>query len=173
MAVAPFFITDTQLGGVQAGSPASQSQAPALLRISTFRLAVSQGGRCWRSGHGQLDNLIKLFPRSVAVAQEWARHNERGAERGCRTTQAEITGSLPITGKPNRGAGWGGGGKHLSVSVDSGGGQASPRLTGDSGGAHYASPELSGAIDRYGGGGGPPGTDHYAARPGVCFAHRR
>lgn len=54
----PFFITDTQTGSPQPRTLASQSD-PSSAVCKHLPLSVSKGGRCWRSGHGQLDNLIK------------------------------------------------------------------------------------------------------------------
>lgn len=54
----PFFIPDTQMGSPQPRTLASQS-APSSAVYKHLPSSISKGGRCWRSGHGQLDNLIK------------------------------------------------------------------------------------------------------------------
>lgn len=54
----PFFITDTQMGRAQPRTLASQSE-PSSVVYKHLPSSISKRGRCWRSGHGQLDNLIK------------------------------------------------------------------------------------------------------------------
>lgn len=54
----PFLIADTQTGSPQPRSQASQSDTGSAV-YKHLPLSLSEGGRCWRSGHGQLDNLIK------------------------------------------------------------------------------------------------------------------
>ena len=55
---APFFITDTQTGRLQPRTLASQSD-PGSAVCKHLPFSISKGGRCGRSGHGQLGNLIK------------------------------------------------------------------------------------------------------------------